>query len=419
MEIDSLEVMMGNTGNCAGLTAANIKVVRLQRPKDGAVSVKTFGLEQAEKVHAYHQSFPEYQETPLVSLDQLAKDNGVAGILVKDESYRFGLNAFKVLGGSYCIGRYISGQLGIPMEKLTYDRLTDPGVKEGLGDVTFVTATDGNHGRGIAWTAHRLKQKSVVYMPKGSAWERLQNIQVLGSNASMTDLNYDDAVRKAYDDSRKYGWVMVQDTAWEGYEDVPTWIMQGYTTMGYEIVCQMKERHLADPTHIILQAGVGAMAGAITAFFADVCGCGDDHPVVIIVEPDQADCIFRSAAANDGKVHLVSGEMNTMMAGLACGEPCTIAWEILHDYADFFVSMPDCVAVHGMRVLARPAGGDPKVVSGESGAAGLGFLMEVLRNPELKGVKEMMGFTKDSRILCVSTEGDTDQENYRRVVFEN
>lgn len=376
--------------------------------------VKRFGPENAKKVRAFHASFPEYQVTPLAKLDQLAKALGVANVYVKDESYRFGLNAFKVLGGSYTIGNYLAQRLGKDISELPFPVLSSEEVRNQIGEVTFVTATDGNHGRGIAWTANRLGQKSVVYMPKGSALERLHNIQALGADASITDMNYDDAVRLANSNAEKYGWVMVQDTAWEGYEDIPGWIMEGYTTMAAEAVEQMKGEK---PTHIFLQAGVGAMSGGITGFFADLYG-DEDRPIITIVEPNKADCIYRSAKANDGKPHFVKGDMNTIMAGLACGEPCTIGWNVLRDYADNFISMPDYVAAEGMRVLGNPLPGDERVISGESGAATLGFVAEVMRNESLDWLREQLKLDENSKILCFSTEGDTDRENYRRIVWD-
>lgn len=381
---------------------------------DGLYSTQRFGPKGAAKALAFHSSFPEYSETPLVSLTALAKQLGVASIHVKDESYRFGLNAFKVLGGSYSIGNYIAQRLGLDISELPYERIVSDEVRAKLGDLTFVTATDGNHGRGVAWTANRLKQKSVVFMPKGSALERLHNIQALGADASITEWNYDDAVRHANSCAEKYGWIMVQDTAWEGYEDIPGWIMEGYTTMAYEAARQLGDEK---PTHIFLQAGVGALAGAVTGFFANYYGDAE-RPIITIVEPNKADCIYRSAKAGDGKPHFVTGDMDTIMAGLACGEPCTIGWNVLRDHADNFVSVPDYVSAKGMRVLGNPLPGDKRVISGESGAVTSGFVAEVLQNPALDELRAQLGLDENSRILCFSTEGDTDRENYRRIVWD-
>ena len=392
-----------------------IKAVHYDRAaKTSRCSVEKFGLENARKVRSFHKSFPEYKETPLRSLNALSAHLGVKGIYVKDESYRFGLNAFKVLGGSYSIGNIVAERLGQDISELPYEKLVSDEVRARLDGLAFVTATDGNHGRGVAWTASRLGLKSVVYMPKGSALERLHNIQALGAQAFITEFNYDDAVRLAASEAEKNGWVLVQDTAWDGYEDIPAWIMQGYTTMAYEAVEQLQE---VKPTHVFLQAGVGALSGGVTGFISDFYK-GDDRPIITIVEPNKADCIFRTAKAADGRIHCVTGSMNTIMAGLACGEPCTIGWEVLRDYADNFVSIPDYVAAKGMRILGNPMEDDPKVISGESGAATLGFVAELMENESLDWLREQLQITADSQILCFSTEGDTDKENYRRIVWD-
>jgi len=378
---------------------------------DGKADLSAFSPAEANKARAFHAGFSQYAQTPLTSLPGLAKAAGVAAIQVKDESYRFGLNAFKVLGGSYALGRYIARTLGEEIENLPANRILSEEVRQKLGQLTFVTATDGNHGRGVAWTANQLGQKSVVYMPKGSAQERLDNIRAEGADASITDLNYDDAVRLADQHARKRGWVMVQDTAWEGYTDIPLWIMQGYTTMGAEMTGQLEQA----PTHIFLQAGVGSMAGAMAGFFTSLYG--ENKPKIIVVEPNKADCLFRTAKADDGTLHNVTGDMNTIMAGLACGEPCSIGWEVLKSCADGFLTVPEAAAADGMRILAAPCRGDSPIVSGESGAAAFGAAMNLLLNPELTAMKEQLGLDENSRLLFISTEGDTDKQNYRSVVW--
>ena len=388
-----------------------IEDIRLvQRPVDAMNIPNPFGMETARQARAFHESFPEYSPTPLVRLKALAQRLGVSEIHVKDESKRFGLNAFKVLGGSHAIGRTIAQKLGMDFSDLSCETLTSADIREKLGETTFITATDGNHGRGVAWTARRLGQKSVVYMPKGTVAERLENIRRLGATADITDMNYDDTVRMCSSLAEKHGWTLVQDTSWDGYEQIPLWIMQGYTTMGLEILEQLGEEK---PTHIFLQAGVGAMAGAIAGFFADCCM--DNPPIITIVEPDKADCFYRTAGANDGKLHAVGGDLNTIMAGLACGEPCPLGWEILRRTAENFISMPDAVAARGMRILGNPLPDDERIISGESGAAPLGLVVEALENAELR---RKLKLDENSRILCISTEGDTDQENYRRIVWD-
>lgn len=388
------------------------KLVQYQRNKEEKYNLDFLNLESAKKVQSFHASFPIYRITPLVEMRNTAKELGLGNIFVKDESYRFGLNAFKVLGGSYAIGNYLAMKLGKDISELPYEKMISDEVKNELGEITFVTATDGNHGRGVAWTANKLNQKSVVYMPKGSSIERLENIKAEGADASITDLNYDEAVRLANSQAEEKGWVMVQDTAWEGYEDIPRWIMQGYGTMGYEAFTQLEEK----PTHIFIQAGVGSLAGALTGFFSSVYG--EERPIITIVEPNKADCIFRTAKAKDGKLHFVTGDMDTIMAGLACGEPCSIGWNVLKDYADNFISCPDYTAAQGMRLLGNPSNDDVKIISGESGAGPIGCVAEIMRDPRLTHLKEELKLNNDSVVLFFSTEGDTDQESYKSIVWD-
>lgn len=388
------------------------KLVQYQRLGRQKGDLSQFCLEKAKRVQEFHNSFPIYQKTPLVSFQNTAKELGLGNIFIKDESFRFGLNAFKVLGGSFAIGNFMAQKMGRGIDAFTYNDLISEETRNDLGEMTFVTATDGNHGRGVAWTAKTLKQKAVVYMPKGSAIERLENILAEGAEASITNMNYDDAVRFAHRQAEEKGWIMVQDTAWKGYEDIPLWIMQGYGTMAYEAYTQMSEK----PTHIFLQAGVGSMAGAVTAFFAAIYK--EDSPIITIVEPNKADCIYRTAEARDGKLHYVTGEMDTIMAGLACGEPCSIGWEILKEYGDNFISCPDYVAAQGMRILGNPTKGDGRIISGESGAVTFGIVGEIMRNPHLREWREKLKLDENSKILCFSTEGDTNREGYQSVVWD-
>lgn len=368
-------------------------------------------VEEAAKARRFHKTFLVYKETPLVSLQHLAEKLRVKSIYLKDESKRFGLNAFKVLGASYAIANEISKKTGKEMTELSAESIRSEEIKKTIGEITFVSATDGNHGRGVAWTAKQLGQKAVIYMPEGSALERLENIRAEGAEAEITDMNYDNAVRLAQKMAEEKGWVMVQDTAWEGYEDIPRWIMQGYTTMGHEIMEQIPER----PTHIFLQAGVGSMAGAMTGFFSNLYG--EEKPIIVIVEPAKADCLFRTAKADDGTLHHVTGEMHTIMAGLACGEPCTIGWDVLKGYSDAFIRCPEYAAADGMRILAVPVKGDESVTAGESGAAAFGAMANILMDAEFAEWKKALQLDENSRILCISTEGDTDKKNYQDVVW--
>lgn len=391
-------------------------VTNKHKQNNSAVSVKEFSQAELAKVYKFHQSFADYQPTPLRSLNRLAEFLVLAGLYVKDESFRFGLNTFKVLGGSYAIGRYLADQLGIDIADASFAYFNSPEIRAKLGEVTFVTATDGNHGRGVAWAATQLGQKSVVYLPKGSAEERLRNIRLAGADATITDLNYDDTVRFASEQAKKYGWVVVQDTAWEGYSDIPLWIMQGYTTMVMEAHNQLLQDGVKQPTHVFLQAGVGSMAGAIQAFLVNTFPV--DPPKVIIVEPNAADCLYQSTLANDGKPRFVGGEMNTIMAGLACGEPNIISWEILRDYSDMAIACPDCVAARGMRILGNSIGNDDRIISGESGAVTTGIVSLLMTSPLLTEARSILGLNASSRVLIFSTEGDTDAQKYRNIVWD-
>ena len=365
--------------------------------------------EQARLARAFHSSFPQYAPTPLAELSALAAQMGLKSLLVKDESRRFGLNAFKVLGGSYAIARHIAARLGLRPEEMTFAALRSEAARAALGNAVFFTATDGNHGRGVAWTARELGCRAMVRMPKGTAKSRVENIRALGAEVTVEDCNYDGCVRLAARQARETaGGVLVQDTAWPGYTQVPLWIMQGYLTMALEADEQM----VAPPTHIFLQAGVGSMAAAVAAYFKQAHP--QNPPKIILVEPAAADCFFRSAA--NGEITAVTGEMRTMMAGLACGEPSPIAWDILKRLTTAYLSCEDAAAARGMRALARPLAGDKAIVSGESGASTLGALLDAAADEK---AREALGLDGNARVLLFSTEGDTDPVNYRRVMEEN
>lgn len=368
-----------------------------------------------KKARSFHQSFPQYNETPLADLKQMAGLLGLKDFFVKDESYRFGLNAFKVLGGSYAIANYIAEETGKDVAELDYDTLTSPQLKEEFGQATFFTATDGNHGRGVAWAANKLGQKSVVLMPKGSAKSRFDNIAKEGAQVTIEDVNYDECVRMANKmaEETDHG-VMVQDTAWEGYEKIPTWIMQGYGTMASEAGEQLAAQGKR-PTHIFVQAGVGSLAGAVIGYFSNLYK--ENPPKMIVMEAQAADCLYKSALGKDGKIRFVEGDLQTIMAGLACGEPNTISFDILENHVDAFVSCPDWVAAKGMRMLAAPLKGDDQVISGESGAVGMGLVATLMQDPEYADLKDFLGLNKDSEVLMFSTEGDTDPENYKHIVW--
>lgn len=392
-----------------------VKTIKNSKPKNAVVPTD-FSVEEVAKAREFHMSFDNYEATPLVSLGNLSKALGLKSILVKDESSRFGLNAFKVLGGTYAITQLICKKLGVDVSEIDFDYIKSEAKKE-IGDVPFVTATDGNHGRGISWAASQLGQKAIVYLPKNSAKRRVEAIRETGAEAIVTDLNYDDTVLKAQQKAEEIGGYLIQDTAWEGYTDIPRWIMQGYTTMAAEVVDQMALKGIRKPTHVFLQAGVGGMAGAIAGYFVNIFG-KEDAPKIIIVEPDEAACIFESAKINDGKPHIVEGDLKTIMVGLACGVPSPMAWEILRDFSDLFVTCDDTIAARGVRVLANPLGNDKKIISGESGAVGIGLLSLMMRNEEFATIREELDLNENSQVLFFNTEGDTDPVNYGEILWD-
>lgn len=390
---------------------ADISILHVQnRARGAADAASRFTLERAREALSFHRTVPGYAPTPLKSLPALAAKLGVRAFLVKDESPRFGLNAFKGLGGSFCVAKLLSEKLG-SASVLPFPELKAALQSRRIPAQPLVTATDGNHGRGIAWIAGLLGLPATVLMPAGSSPERLENIRALGARARITDLNYDDTVRLAAETARRSGALLVQDTAWPGYVRIPDLIMQGYTTMGLEIAKELPEG--ARPTHVFLQAGVGAMAGAMTGFFSSLYG--DSKPVITVAEPRAADCVFRTAEAADGKLHAVRGALSTLMAGLACGEPCTIGWRELEARAEHFLSITDPVALLGMRQLAKPLADDPRIVSGESGAAGAGTAIALLSIPELEPMRKALGLGRDAVLLCLSTEGATDRKSFQAI----
>ena len=373
--------------------------------------------ENVTKANEFHKSFPQYSVTPLQKLSALASYLGVKGIYCKDESYRFGLNAFKVLGGSYAMGRYIAKELGRDISQLPYNVLSSDKLREEFGQATFFTATDGNHGRGVAWAAKRLGQKAVVRMPKGTTKTRFDNIAKEGAEVTIEEVNYDDCVRMAAAEAAKteHG-IIVQDTAWAGYEEIPSWIMQGYGTLVLEADKQLKENGFARPTHVFVQAGVGSLAGAVVGYFAHKYK--ENPPVMVVCEASAADCLYRSAVQADGNLVNVTGDLQTIMAGLACGEGNTIGWDILKNHVTVFASCPDWMSAKATRIYANPLENDPHIISGESGSVPLGLAYTALHDEDAKDLKEALKLDENSNILVISTEGDTDPVRYREIVWD-
>jgi diaminopropionate ammonia-lyase len=380
-------------------------------PYKGNISA-IYSPNEAAKVIKYHQSFPEYQPTPLFNFKRRADEMGLKAILVKDESSRFDLKAFKVLGASHAVGQIIAQKLNTDFDKMTFAFLASEAVKRRLGEMTFCTASDGNHGRGLAWVASATGHKGVIFLPKGTVSSRINAIADTGAKTIVTDTHYDETVQLARETAEKEGWIFVQDTSFDDYKYIPQWIMQGYLTMIYETVEQMKSFGIKSPTHVFLQVGVGSMAAAIIGYLLNIYG--DNYPTTIIVEPHRAACFYESIQRK--KPSRAEGNLNTIMAGLACGTPSVLAWEIISNFADYFISCDDETARIGMRQYAAPIGDDPKIISGESGAVSLGLLLKLSTDGSFSKIKDDLKLNNDSVVLLFNTEGDTDPESYRRIV---
>lgn len=365
-----------------------------------------FTADARENTRGIHKHF-NVQPTPLVKLNALAKDMGVAAFYVKDESQRGSLNAFKLLGGSHAITQILCKMTGLTPDEYFSGSAESKEKIVALGELTFAAASDGNHGRSVAYAAHFVGQHAIIYMPKGTAEDRIKNIEALGAKVVVTDGNYDDCARMITEDSEKNGWVMVPDTASEGDPQIARWVMQGYLTMASEIIEQID----APPTHVFLQAGVGSMAATmLTALKLEY---QKTLPKFYIMEPHQADCFFRSG--EKGEAVSVEGDLDSIMAGLSCGVPSPDAWNLIKDYADGFFSINDILSANGMRILANPIKGDAKIISGESGAVGTGLIDYIVTQDQQ--TKDTLGLDENARILVISTEGDTDRKNYRNVVW--
>lgn len=330
-------------------------------------------------------TWPDYRPTPLLDLPALASAVGVGMLYYKDEAPRFGLGSFKALGGAYAV-----------------QRLVEDGSAE-----TFATATDGNHGRAVAWGARRFGRRAIVYIHENVSEGRAEAIRAFGAEVVRTPGNYDDSVRQAAADAALNGWTVVSDTSWEGYAEIPRLVMYGYGVMVEEALRQAPRA----PTHIFVQAGVGALAAAVCAVVWQTFGA--ERPRLIVVEPERAACLFESA--RQGQLAPATGDTDSLMAGLACGEASPLAWDLLQTGADAFMVVPDEDAVQAMRDLARPKGRDPAIVAGESAVAGLCGLMRVCQDARLKTA---LGLDANARVLLFGTEGATDPDLYRRLVSE-
>ena len=367
--------------------------------------LSTAGFEAAETEIT---QWPCYRPTELHHLPGLAEKLGLKALYYKDESSRFTLKSFKALGGAYAVFRLIQqaiarthgGHMATPKEILSGK------YRELVSKMTVTCATDGNHGRSVAWGAQTFGCRCVIYVHATVSQARADAIAAFGAEVVRLPGNYDDSVRHAAQQAEQNGWTVVSDTTYEGYRDIPIDVMHGYGVMSREIVAQL---HREPPTHVIVQAGVGAFAASVCAAFWMEWGAR--RPIFVLVEPENAACFFKSGQV--GHPVAVEGDLDTVMAGLACGEVSPVAWEILKGGANFYATLADAYAVQGMRWFADPVLPDPPIVSGETGAAGLGLLIAAQKSV---AIWEALGLSHDSRVLILGSEGDTDPDIYRQIV---
>lgn len=379
-----------------------IKIISNKNGKEKSNLISLFDEGSKNKVRAFHKTLLNYKPTPLIEMNKYADIVGVNKLWVKDESHRMGLKAFKVLGASYAITNILYEKIGWDKNELSFEKLFN----EDLSQFTFVTATDGNHGRGVAWISNQFGCKSFVFMPNTSSEVRINNIEEFATEVFIVDGNYDMASGKAKEYAKQKNAILVQDSSWEGYEKIPLIIMQGYLTLIDEIYEQLNGDYF---THIFLHCGVGSMPAAIEAYLVNKFGT--DKPITIIVEPNKADCFYKSIEINDGKPHSVYGKLDSVMAGLSCGTPSKLAWDIISKHSNYFISCDDEIAKLGMREFSKE-----NIISGESGAVSLGILKYAFDND--KSIFEKLEIDSSSKIMLISTEGDTDPIFYKQVLSE-
>ena len=339
---------------------------------------------------SFWRGAPFYAPTPLVSLSESARALGLGAIYLKDEGKRFGTGSFKFLGAGFAMARALGAE--------TWD-----GALRSERGADFYTATDGNHGRAVARAARLLGRRAVVLMPAGSSKARYEAIAAEGAEVTIEDANYDDCVRRAAALARENHGVLLQDTTQPGYEELPHEIMRGYGAIAAEIAEEMPE----PPTHVVLQAGVGSFAGAMSSALAELYPGA--RMTFLIAETAAAPCLMYSVEA--GEERRVGGEIRTIMAGLACGEPCSLGLMSLAARARLFAAIDDSAAEDAMRALAHEG-----ITAGESGAAGFALLREAMLSPELRDLRASSGLDANSRVLVVNTETATDPDNYRKIV---
>ncbi|WP_293267748.1 diaminopropionate ammonia-lyase [Neptunomonas sp.] len=353
------------------------------------------------------KTWPAYSETPLHSLAAMAKDAGLGALWYKDESQRFGLKSFKALGGAYAVACQLQNVLQAQLGKRpSIAELLDGQLKDALSEIVVSCATDGNHGRSVAWGAQMFGCGCVIYIHRDVSEGRKQAMQAFDAEVIRITGNYDESVRQADLDAKANGRIIVSDTSYEGYMEVPKDVALGYTVMLAEIVEQLEGEI---PTHVFIQGGVGGLASAVAGYFWDLWG--ERRPRFVVVEPVEANCLQLSAKA--GKPVVVDGDLNTLMAGLACGEVSALAWEILSNGADDFMTLSEEAVAETMRMLATGYKSDPAIEAGESAVPGLAAVVIGAQQVEFSSA---LNLNAQSKVLVIGTEGATDPELYKQLV---
>ncbi len=354
------------------------------------------------------ENWPGYAPTPLRDLPGLAKTLKIGSLRYKDEALRFGLGSFKALGGAYAVFRWLAERLGSETGKTVDSRtLLGGSLREATGRMTVATATDGNHGRSVAWGASLFGCRAVIYIHATVSEGRKAAIEKFGAEVRRIEGDYDDSVRICAAEAAANGWQVISDTSYAGYTEIPKLVMQGYGVMVDEALRQLPKT--TRPSHLFIQAGVGGLPAAAIARLWQRLGA--ERPSVVIVEPNAADCVYQSALA--GRPARASGKLDTLMAGLACGEVSPVAWEVIRAGSNAFMTLPDSEAVRAMRALARGIGGDKPVVGGESGVGGLAGLIAAAGD---RTAREALDLRNDARVLIFGSEGDTDPALYEKLV---
>lgn len=349
-----------------------------------------------------------YAPTPLHSLPGLAGRVELRDIWYKDEAPRFGLGSFKALGGAYGVHRVVLGIVNKQSTKSYQSLAAAPAeqTRDVARHLTVASATDGNHGRSVAWGARRVGCRCMVYIHAGVSKGREDALLEQHAEVVRVRGNYDESVRQCAKDAEEQGWVVVSDTSYGAYREIPMWVMEGYTVMATEIVEQLGDDI---PTHVFVQGGVGGMAASLCEVFHQ--RWRSERPRFVVVEPELAACLFASASA--GEPTTVGVERETVMAGLSCGEVSMVAWEVLSAGADDFLTIPDSFVAPAMRLLADPFDSDPAIVAGESAVAGLAAVVALAGGSPLSGA---LALDQSSRVLVIGTEGATDPAIYAQIV---